>query len=214
VSLTDPGPPETPAVAARPAPLAGPTAKAPLEPEPEPAAPGDLHPTAFRADFKLPFTLGALFASGDVTSSPFAPIPQLILGFRSGRWSFGAGIGLTHLQESAEFGESTSLNEVLIAPTLTVDVFQSNDGKVAFYLLGAPIFGIVLESNETSPGSDLGFQFAAGVSYALHPNFRIGMEAGPVGHFYNLPNGLDSPGETLSSINLYTALVATFAYPR
>jgi len=43
----------------------------------------------------------------------------------------------------------------------------------------------------------------------LHPNFRLGLEVGPVGHFYNTAGD-----ETFSTITLYTALVGTFLYPR
>lgn len=109
-------------------------------------------------------------------------------------------------------GESTtstaSITELLIAPTLTFDVFQSNDGKVALYVLGAPIFGNIIITNE-SPESDVGFQFALGANVALHENFRVGLESGPVGHFYN-----GSDVQSVSTIGLYTALVGTFVYPR
>jgi hypothetical protein len=208
VSLTDPGPPEAPPVAARPAPLATSTARAPLEPEPEPAT-NDLHPTAFRADFKLPFTVASLASgSGGSSALPIA-VPQLILGFQSGRWGLGAGIGFTTVSESAgEFSSTENAAEVLIAPTLTVDAFQSKDGKAALYFLGAPIFGIIVGSNQSAE-SDLGFQFAVGANYALHENFHIGLEVGPVGHFYS-----GNEGASESVVSIYTALVGTFVYPR
>jgi hypothetical protein len=193
-------------------PEAAPTAALPV---PEGTASHD-HPTAFRADFKLPLAVASLLSSETGPSaSPFAPVPQLVLGFQSGRVSFGAGLGFTRTALSSSGlispsggGSTQSLTELLIAPTLTLDAFQSADGKVAFYGLGAALFGILLESNE-SVESDVGFQFAIGASYALHDNFRIGMEAGPVGHFYST-----GEGESLSTMSLYTALIVTFAYPR
>jgi hypothetical protein len=103
---------------------------------------------------------------------------------------------------------ATSETELLIAPTLTFDAFQSFDRRVALYLLGAPILGVVLESSEGSR-SDLGFQFAVGTNVAVHDNFRVGIEVGPVGHFFS---GGDANGH--SEITLYTAIVGTFAYPR
>jgi hypothetical protein len=200
VSLTGPSQPEATPAAARP---------------PREGATDRGHPTAFRADFKLPFIVASLLAGTGVSPSPFAPVPQVVLGLQTGRVGLGAGFGFTSLGESSSVGTfpsgsgpSQSLTELLIAPTFTFDGFQSDDGKVAFYFLGAPLFGILLESNQSAQ-SDFGFQFAFGASYALHDNFRIGMEAGPVGHFYST-----SGGDTYSSVSLYSALVATFAYPR
>jgi hypothetical protein len=201
---------------------ARPPAASPLQPE---TATASEHPTAFRADFKLPFAVSTLLVNGsnvsgsDISSSPFAPVPQLFLGLQTGRVGLGAGIGFTRIGASATslvasgglgggFNESFSLTELLLAPTLTLDAFQSKDGKVALYVLAAPIFGIILESNESAE-SDLGFQFALGANMALHDNFRLGLEVGPVGHFYN-----SSGDETFSSISLYTALVGSFLYPR
>jgi hypothetical protein len=205
VSLTGPSQPDAPLAIARP------TQRAASEPEPETLAIGD-HPPAFRADFKLPFAVASLLSEEGASQAPFAPVPQLISGFQSGRMGLGLGLGFTHLAVSSSVtidGDgSQSVTELLIAPTLTVDAFQSKDGKVALYFLGAPIFGIVLESNESAQ-SDLGFQFALGASYALHENFRLGMEVGPVGHFYSTDEG-----DTYSTVSLYTALVGSFVYPR
>jgi hypothetical protein len=180
----------------------------------------DNHPLAFRADLKLPFTVSTLVAGGaegGEENNPFAPVPQLVLGLQFGRIGIGAGLGFTRLSASTtevvEVGVPTtsttvSLTELMIAPTLTVDVFQSNDGKVAFYVLGAPIFGDIIITNASSE-TDVGFQFALGANVALHENFRVGLEAGPVGHFYNL-----NDNESESTISIYTALVGTFVYPR
>ena len=96
----------------------------------------------------------------------------------------------------------------MFSPTLTIDAFRSNDDKVALYILSAPIFGLILVTN-SSAESDLGFQFALGANVALHENFRLGLEVGPVGHFYG-----GAENESVSSISLYTALVGTFIYPR
>jgi hypothetical protein len=180
--------------------------------------PKDKHPLAFRADFKLPFTVSTLLAGGEggAEQNPFAPVPQLVLGFQFGRIGIGVGLGFTRVSASttevvlvgASTTSSSSITEPLIAPTLTVDVFQSNDGKVALYVLGAPIFGDIIVTNESSE-SDVGFQFALGANVALHENFRVGLEAGPVGHFYSV-----SDNESVSTISLYTALVGTFVYPR
>jgi hypothetical protein len=175
------------------------------------------HPLAFRADFKLPFAIDMLLSnqSGE-TPSPFAAVPQLVLGFQTGRFGLGAGIGFTRMGVSSSanaLGGLTvgsaagSITELLLAPTVTVDAFQSEDGKVALYFLGAPIFGLVLETNSDAT-SDLGFQFAIGANVALHKNFHVGLEVGPVGHFYN------SDGVTFSNISLYTALVGSFVTPR
>jgi hypothetical protein len=174
---------------------------------------------AFRADFKLPFTVSTLSTGGEgggLEQNPFAPVPQLVLGFHVGRIGLGAGLGFTRIgvttSEVSFSGGATSASnsiaEILIAPTLTVDVFQSDDGKVAFYVLGAPIFGDILITGENSE-SDLGFQFALGANLALHENFRLGLEVGPVGHFYS-----GEENESASTISLYTALVGTFVYPR
>jgi hypothetical protein len=171
---------------------------------------------AFRADFKLPVAIGSLYANHQVSQSPFATVPQLVLGGQAGRVGFGAGLGFSRLSYSsaslnfggASGGNYEQLTELSVAPTLTFDAFRSDDGKVALYVLGAPIFGIILQSNQ-SAASDLGFQFAIGARYALHENFRIGLEAGPLGHFYNLGDN-----ETLGVITLYTALVGSFVFPR
>jgi hypothetical protein len=184
-------------------------------PTPAPSTPVD-HPLSFRADFKLPFSLSTLATNGEEESTPFTIVPQLLLGAQVGRIGIGAGIGFTRLSQSTtvvsgmgvEGGNSASLAELMIAPTLTIDAFQSDDGKVRFYLLGAPIFGVILETNQ-SASSDLGFQFALGANYSLHENFRIGLEVGPVGHFYS-----GSGDASFSTISLYTALVGTFVYPR
>jgi hypothetical protein len=179
--------------------------------------PQDKHPLAFRADFKLPFTVSTLLAGeGEAEQNPFAPVPQLVLGFQFGRIGVGVGLGFMRLSASttgvvlvgASTSSSSSIAEPLIAPTLTVDLFQSNDGKVALYVLGAPIFGDIIITNESSE-SDVGFQFALGANLALHENFRVGLEAGPVGHFYSVGDN-----QSLSTISLYTALVGTFVYPR
>jgi hypothetical protein len=163
---------------------------------------------AFKADFKLPFATGTLAGAEGATSSPFAPVPQLVVGFQAGRFGLGAGFGFTSFGASeGEIGGGQSLTEVLIAPTVTVDLFQSSDHKVALYALGAPIFGVVLVSNESAE-SDLGFQFALGASYSLHKNFHLGLEVGPVGHFYMQPD------ETVDTVSIYTALVGSFVYPR
>ena len=169
--------------------------------------------TSFRADFKLPFAVATFVGGNAAAPAPFAPVPQLVLGFQTGRFGLGAGIGFTRFGVSGgggfSFG-SQSLTELLFSPTVTVDAFQSRDRKVAFYLLGAPVFGVIVSQtfSKGNVDSDLGFQFALGASYALHENFRLGMEVGPVGHFYNTQN------TTYTTMSLYTALVATFVYPK
>jgi hypothetical protein len=171
------------------------------------------HGAAFRADFKLPFTVSNLYeGQGAPSPNPFAPVPQLALGLEIGRFGFGLGFGFTSVSATlpaSEAGISTTITELMIAPTLTYDVFRSNDNKVGFYLLGAPIFGDVIITNEASL-SDIGFQFALGAHVALHENFHVGLEAGPVGHFYSGSSNTTS----LSTVSLYTALVGTFVYPR
>ena len=179
---------------------------------------------AFRADMKLPFTVSNSFTSSNgasfISSNPFAPVPQLTLGLQYKRLGFGLGFGFMNFGYSIPatnngggiFGTSASsysLTELMIAPTVTYDLFQSNDHRVALYALGAALFGDIIETNQDSL-TDLGFQFAVGANVALHENFRVGLEVGPVGHFYNGgPNN-----ETLTTVSVYTALVGTFVYPR
>lgn len=168
---------------------------------------------------KLPFTAATLDnTTNNVSNTPFGAVPQLVLGMRpSRRIGLGLGFGFTRLSYQESNGcvgsgctssPTFTLAELSLAPQLTVDAFHSTDDKVELYLLGAPIFGLVLETGQSAQ-SDIGFQFALGANYALHPNFRIGLEVGPVGHFYNLAGG-----ETLSTVSLYTALVGSFVYPR
>jgi len=188
---------------------------------PEPSEPYSDTPTSgtsFRAGFKLPFATAALVGGNAAGPDPFAPVPQLVLGFQTGIFGLGAGIGFTRFGYSGGGGFSVggqSITELLLAPTVTVDAFQSRDHKVAFYLLGAPVFGVIIADqtgNSGSTNSDLGFQFALGANYALHDNFRLGMEVGPIGHFYsyNLQGSSNNP-PTYSTVSLYTALVGTFA---
>jgi hypothetical protein len=220
-------PPTPPAISpAPPPPPPAVVVPAPAPPAPPPPEP-ERNPAAFRADFKLPFNVATLISSSEVgtttSPSPFAGVPQLVLGFHYGRVGFGAGIGFTQTAITTQeelvngFGlpgesgqtQTQTFAEVVFAPTLTVDVFQSADNKVAFYLLGAPIFGDIIETNEPSE-SDLGFQFALGANVALHENFRVGLEVGPVGHFYNATGN----GTSESTVSIYTALVGSFLYPR
>jgi hypothetical protein len=170
---------------------------------------------AFRADFKLPFTLSTLYG-GSAPAFVLAPVAQLALGLQYGRIGLGIGLGFTHYETtspassgSGAASTSTSGTEVMIVPTLTCDMFRSTDGKVALYLLGAPIFGDVVVTNRASL-SDLGFQFALGTNIALHDSFRLGIEAGPVAHFYAGESGVTS----LSTVSIYTALVGSFVFPR
>jgi hypothetical protein len=180
---------------------------------------------ALRLDLKLPIGLLTDYSgtSGGINSTYLAPVPQLVLGLHIGRIGVGAGLGFSRVGSTGisvissggatsaapvETTSSDSNTELLVAPTFTVDAFQSQDHKVALYLLGAPLFGVVLNSNQSSL-SDLGFQFAVGVEYAVHENFHVGLEVGPVGHFYSGGSGTDH-----STMTLYTAIVGTFAYPR
>jgi hypothetical protein len=185
---------------------------------PPPRAPPTVtneHPLAFRADLKLPFAVATSSTSQLGASGLVAPVSQLVLGIHYGRIGAGVGVGFsrlafttTNVTTAGSSSSSQSDTEILIAPTLTVDAFQSEDGEVALYLLGAPILGTILVTNQ-SDESDFGFQVAVGANVALHDNLRLGMEVGPVGHFY----GGGSTGAS-SVITMYTALVATFAYPR
>jgi hypothetical protein len=200
VSLTGTAPPETEPGVAR-AGRRPPAIEA--EPDREAEAPRE-RPGGFRADMKLPFaTAQVTSTSTALPSIPFAPVPQLVLGGQAGRFGFGAGFGLARVGVSSG---SSDLTELLFAPTLSYDVFQSRDAKVACYLLGAPLFGVVLVSHQTTQ-SDLGFQFALGANYAFHDNFRLGLEVGPIGHFYSSGNFSTS----FNTLGLYTALVGTFA---
>lgn len=199
MSVTTPPPP--------PRPLPAPP------PEPPPASPVvEEHPTAFRADFKLPFTVSSLYGQAGPQENPFAPVPQLTLGAQVGRVGLGVGFGVTSISTSVTSigtSKSASITELMIAPTLTYDLFRSRDNKVGLYLLGAPLFGDVIVTNSPSL-SDIGFQFALGTNLALHENFHIGLEAGPIGHFYSA--GANST--SFSTVSIYTALVGTFVYPR
>jgi hypothetical protein len=199
VSLQGGGLPESPRVARRVR-----VDERPSEREPEASTD---RPVAFRADMKLPFAVSPILGGGGDAFTPFAPVPQLVLGIQVGRLGLGAGIGFTRLGTGG-LGTGGDITQLLVAPDVTFDVFQSRDGKVAFYLLGAPIVGVVLVTN-SSAQSDYGFQFAVGANYALHENFRIGLEVGPVGNFY----GSAGAEGGLSEISVYTALVGTFAYP-
>ena len=64
--------------------------------------PQNKHPLAFRADFKLPFTVSTLLAGGEgaAEQNPFAPVPQLVLGFQFGRIGVGVGLGFTRVSVS------------------------------------------------------------------------------------------------------------------
>jgi hypothetical protein len=211
------------------APPAAPSVVATPDSPPPTARLRELNPLAFRADIKLPFLVSTLYESEIVgeevgaapVSSPFAPVPQLVLGTHCGRIGIGLGLGFSRFAlevASPGFGGSSmttySDTELMVAPTLTVDVFQSDDAKVALYLLGAPIFGDIIVSNDSSI-ADFGFQFALGARYALHDNFQVGLEAGPLGHFYYVPSVQSGEAsEIMSSMGIYTAIVGSFVYPR
>jgi hypothetical protein len=176
-------------------------------------------------DLKLPFALTTDYSgtNGGVFQTTLAGAPQLVFGFQYGRLGVGAGLGFARVgQTNVEIlnpgnpglpggvtNSSSSSGEVLIAPTVTFDAFRTHDRKVALYLLGAPIFGLIFRS-QASAASDIGFQFAVGADVALHENFLLGLEAGPIGHFY----GGQNSGGGDNTITLYTAIVATFVYPR
>jgi len=98
------------------------------------------HPTSFRLDLKLPFAVGTLLgdtSTASETQSPFAPVPQFVIGFQTGRVGLGAGIGFTRLGLSMnnvdvptgvggfDEGTSASITDLLFAPTLTIDMFES-----------------------------------------------------------------------------------------
>lgn len=189
---------------------------APPAPPPSAPPPAPQHPLAFQADFKLPFAVTTLITGLELVNandyqSPFAPVPQLVLGLHVWRIGVGVGFGFTNFGVRAADGID-SATELLVAPTFTFDVFQSKDAKVALYALAAPVLGLILVNQPGQPvsiQSDIGFQAALGASYALHDNFRVGLEVGPVGHVFNT-----NYTETVYTMALYTALVGTFAYPR
>lgn len=177
-------------------------------------------PTAFRVDLRLPVSLFTVLGTGGsyVSISATPSIPLLALGLRTGRVGMLAGLGFSRVTSSATYNpnlyggggvtQSSSSTEVTFAPTLTYDFFQSDDQKAAFYGLGAVLFGAVVPP-DGKVQKDLGFQFALGASYALHENFRLGLEAGPVGHVVD--TGLTG---SASVVTMYAALVGTFLYPK
>lgn len=170
-------------------------------------------PTAFRADIRLPASIVTFVNTNGNAISSAPSVPLLALGLRTGRVGVLGGLGFSRVTVSRSrglggIGQSDSSTEVSFAPTLTYDFFQSTDQKALFYGLGAAILGAVVPPNGTV-SKDLGFQFAVGASYALHENFRLGLEAGPVGHV--LDAGSSS---TVSVVTMYAALVGSFLYPR
>lgn len=177
-------------------------------------------PTAFRVDLRLPVSLFTVLGAGgsSVSISATPSIPLLALGLRTGRVGVLAGLGFSRITSNTTYNnpypyggggsQSSSSTEVTFAPTLTYDFFQSDDQKAAFYGLGAALFGAVVPPDGTIK-KDLGFQFALGASYALHENFRLGLEAGPAGHVYD--TGLTG---SASVVTMYAALVGTFLYPK
>lgn len=184
---------------------------------------------------------------GIAGATPSTAVPLALLGVRYGRLAAQLGFGFqrttTSTMEAADAGPGTGVASVasqttvttfLCAPTLTLDLYRSADGRAALYLLGAALLGGYLQDfSQTSSnagatdqsGSNLayGYQFAIGGRAALSDHFWLGIEAGPIGLYYGAnPDVLVlPPGEATTvlasghgSTVLYAALVGTFRLGR
>jgi hypothetical protein len=192
--------------------------------------------TAFRVDLKLPAANLLVVTSVEnklELSSTFALVPQLFLGVRApgtGRLGLLLGLGFDRVSLSQPLLCPTALScqitpspppviyastqtLLLVAPTLTFDLFQLRQRTVAFYALGGPVFGTLL-ATDTAPGSGvIGYQLAIGGRLSLHENFAVGLEAGQTGDVL-LSVQLAEGAASLGLVGMYCALTGTFVYPR
>ncbi len=208
--------PETPPPPA-PATSAAPIATASAAPA-TPAAATPRTGVRFRFDAKL--------ASGLLGFTGF--VPQMVPGITFDRWSIGLGLGFlrgslgSSTAGSVAPGTEVSATLVSFAPTVVFDVLRSADDHVALYALAslAPAF-LVIDTGSSgpcgSPGSFvLGYQAALGARYAFHPQFMLGLEAGPTGQITATSIGCSTPGSSDTTVGLhgiYGALVGTFVGP-
>jgi len=122
--------------------------------------------------------------------------PGLMVGFRSGDLTLGAGLGLTFFQGSVTdpdpmFGSEDGVNGYIIEilPTIAYDLWSSNDGNVRLNFVGALglAFGAVTTYTESvgAPTDEasasvilLPIRLGLGGDYYFHPNFALGAEVG------------------------------------
>jgi len=151
-------------------------------------------------------------------------VPQLDAGVTFGRWSIALGVGFLRGSLGASTvgtpGSSSEVSATLlsIAPTVLFDLVRSTDDRVALYALAslAPALLVLDTGSAGNCGSNggfvLGYQAALGARYALHPQFMLGLEAGPTGQL-STPTGCATNGSTDVSVGLhgmYGAVVGTF----
>jgi hypothetical protein len=200
-------------------------------PVPLPEPPGE--PLAFELDARLALSINSVTVSSAGTTIPVAPgtlatvfyssslpVPQLAAGVRSGRFAALLGFGFSYSAPSSVTGSSPNVSQIVLAPTGTADLFRSYDGRVAVYglfgLLLAPVVVNFTLSNGVTPATaqseldlNVGLQIAVGARFALHRNFRIGLEAGPLVQFLRVDEN-NSP----TTVSFYGALVGSFVYPQ
>lgn len=152
-------------------------------------------------------------------------VPQAVAGIAYGRLSVGLGLGFLR----GSFGASTSGSPgaeasgtlITFAPTGVFDFVRTSDEKVSVYgLLSLSPSILVVNNGSNGPCSSsatgvFGYQLAAGMRYAVHPQFSVGAEVGPSGQlaWFGPGNCGGMTGGTTNSVGvhgLYSALVGTF----
>lgn len=189
-----------------------------VAPTPAPAVAVAAQPEALHARFRFDVKL----ASGLLGLTGL--VPQAIPGIIYGRWSVGLGLGFlraavgTSTSGSPGSGSEISGTLFSFAPTGVFEVLRSSDEKVGLYVLAAIVPSILVTGSGSGPCANnanfvFGYQAALGARYSFHPQFMLGLEAGPTGQIASMSFGCSMPGSTSTSVGvhgLYSSLVGTF----
>jgi hypothetical protein len=136
--------------------------------------------------------------------------PSLFVGARLfGRLHLGLAFGLLRVSFGGENETNPSSDTFTttifeVEPTVSVDLVQARDRRVAFYLKTGVPLGALLQT-DVARQPVVGYDIALGVRYLPHPMFGIGVEAGVTG-LYVHPTHDDGSSVTM----IYGALVGTF----
>jgi hypothetical protein len=187
----------------------------------------------------LQFEAQARIASGILSLAGLTP--SLYLGIHYNRISVLLGIGMTNGSVGVtsptfdamqkQNGTATVTEQftfISFVPTFAVDVLRSADEKAALYAsigipLGSISFGTTSSQGMNNPCNSYapfigGYQIGIGARLALHPNFRLGFEAGPTGQFLSA-GGQTCPGATaptntvsVSANSFYGSILGSFVW--
>ena len=198
---------------------------APTEPAVRPPKP--------KIALELTGKLAVGFLSSGAGVSAASAVPPALAGIRYGRFTAQLGFGFQRSSSQVMYtsGRTPTMNETGLTiftcdPTITLELYRSDDRKAALYFLAAALLGGYLQSSQSmgtgsgtaasSQNFVYGYQFAIGARVAINKNFALGIEAGPVSLSYTLSPDLrvGNSSEGITTANgstvIYSALTGSF----